>query len=253
MNSSKKGKLFEDYVAFIYEQLLLQDNIDVRKDVTLEKDGNKHQIDIYYEFKKADIIHRVAIECKNWEKPVDKKELASFESYINDLRNVVGVVVAKNGFTNGAYEYAKTKELILKTPDDLPNFIQGIGLNLQKVYIPNPDEYAEPFYTLLCTDNKENWTGEYYIEEYKNGIKTIPLFISKKHGMEYLKLRKEKNIAVRPLKRGHINFIVDLSLKGLGGLENLSFSLIVLPFVSEKQPMCIAMAAKDFKNEYLLN
>jgi len=251
MNKSKKGKLFEDYVAFIYEQLLLSENVSVKKNVTLEKNGNEHQIDIYYEFKMADIIHRVAIECKNWEKPVDKPTLAIFESYTNDLRNIVGVIVAKNGFTSGAKSYAKSKGLILKTPEDLPNFIQGVGLNLQKVYLPKDDEYAEPFYTLLCIDDKGDWTGEYYIEGFKDLNKTIPLFISKKHGLEYLNLRNEKSLAVRPLKREHINFIVELSLKNLGGLDNLHFSLILLPFVSDKSPMSIAFKAIDFKNEYL--
>ena len=102
-SSTEKGKRFEDYIAFIYEQLLLLENIEVKKDMILEKNGNKYQIDIYYEFYKAKTIHRVAIECKNWERPVDKKELASFESYISDIKSITDVVVAKNGFTNGCY------------------------------------------------------------------------------------------------------------------------------------------------------
>jgi len=85
MNKSSKGQEFEDYFAFIYEQLLLldRDNAKVKKNVVLEKGGTEHQIDVYYEFTKVNITHRVAIECKNWEKPVDQKEIASFESYIN--------------------------------------------------------------------------------------------------------------------------------------------------------------------------
>lgn len=253
MNKSEKGRQFEDYIAFIYEQLLLldNDNAKVKKNVILEKGGSEHQIDVYYEFTKANITHRVAIECKDWEKPVDQKEVASFESYINHLRNITGVVVSRNGFTDGAFRYANQTGLKLLTPDDLPNFINAIGLNLQKVYMPNSDEPAEPFYTLLCVDQNGDWTGEYYLEYY-NGIgKTMPLFISKKHGSEYLTLRNENNLAVRPLKRGHINFIVDLSLKGLGGLEGLNFSLIVLPFAQDKVPGCIAIGAHDFKAEYL--
>ena len=230
MNKSEKGRRFEEYIAFIYEQLLLLDNDNaiVKKNVILEKYDTEHQIDVYYEFTKANIVHRVAVECKNWEKPVDQKEIASFESYINHLRNIIGVVVAKNGFTQGALKYAESKGLILLTPEDLPNFINAIGLNMKKVYIPKADEPAEPFYTLLFIDNNGNWTGEYLIEEYPKAGKTMPLFISKKHATEYLKLRKEKNLAVLPLKRGHINFIVDLSLKGLGGLDNLLFGSLEL-------------------------
>ena len=86
--------------------LLDEDNTIVKKNITLEKDNSKYQIDVYYEFTKANIKHRVAIECKNWEKPVDRKEVAYFESYINHLRNITGVIVSKNGFTSGAKEYA---------------------------------------------------------------------------------------------------------------------------------------------------
>lgn len=250
-NSTEKGKRFEDYIAFIYEQLLLLDNIEVKKDVILEKNGNKHQIDVYYEFYKAKTIHRVAIECKNWERPVDKKELASFESYINDLKNVTGVVIAKNGFTKGAIVYSKSKGLVLKTPQDLPNFIQSIGLNLQKVYMPSSDEHGEPFYTLLCTNNDGSWNGEYYLEGYKDLNKVMPLFISRKHGNEYLTKRNETNLAVFPLKRGHINFIADMAIKDLGGFKGLCFSLILLPFVNELNPMPVAFKANDFKKEYL--
>lgn len=253
MNKSEKGRLFEDYIAFIYEQLLLLDNDNaiVKKNIVLEKDNTEHQIDVYYEFTKANIVHRVAIECKNWEKPVDQKEMASFESYINHLRNIIGVVVAKKGFTDGAIKYAESKGLKLLTPEDLPNFINAIGLNLQKVYMPKADELAEPFYTILYVDNKGSWTGNYYIEEYKDVPKVMPLFISKKHGLEYLKFKNEENLAVYPLKRGHINSIVDFSLKGFGGLDNLYFSLILLPFVKDVNPMSIAIKVKDFKKEYL--
>jgi hypothetical protein len=217
----------------------------------LEKNGNKHQIDIYYEFYKAQTIHRVAIECKNWEKPVDKKELASFESHISDLKNITGVVVAKNGFTDGAKTYAESKGLILKTPQQLPDYIQSIGLNLQKVFIPSKDENGEPFYILLCINNDGSWNGEYFLERYKEMEKVMPLFISRKHGEEYLKKRGEPNLAVFPLKRKHINFIADMAIKNLGGLKRLCFSLILLPFSNDVNPICVVFKAKDFKEEYL--
>ncbi|WP_336686457.1 restriction endonuclease [Chryseobacterium bernardetii] len=250
-NSTEKGKKFEDYIAFIYEQLLLLDNIKVEKGLILEKNGNKHQIDIYYEFIKAQNLHRVAIECKNWERPVDKKELASFESYINDLKNITGVVVAKNGFTDGAKTYAESKGLILKTPQQLPDFMQSVGLNLQKVYMPSKDESGEPFYTLLCVNNGDNWNGEYYLEGFKDMDIVMPLFISRKHGEDYLKRIGEVHLAVFPLKKQHINFIADMAIKNLGGFKGLRFSLMLLPFSDEVKPMRAVFKAKDFKEEYL--
>ncbi len=252
MNKTEKGTSFENYIAFIYEQLLLldKDNSVVKKNIFLEKDQSKYQIDVYYEFSKANIKHCVAVECKNWEKPVDRKEVAYFESYINHLRNITGVIVSKNGFTSGAKEYALSRGIKLLTLDDLPSFINAIGLNLQKVYFADKNETAEPFYTILWLDNQENWTGEYFIEEYKDLKNTIPLFISKKHAQDYIDLRKNKKIGVRPLKKGHLNYIVNLSLKGLGGLDNLYFSLILFPFVNGSHNS-IALKALDFKNEYL--
>lgn len=252
MNTTEKGDLFEAYISFIYKQLLLleRDHSKVQRKVILEKENAKYEIDIYYEFTKAKIKHRVAIECKNRNRPVERKEVACFESYINHLRNITGVMVAKNGFTTGAEEYAKSMGIKLLTPAQLPNFINVIGLNLKSAYLTNENDLAEPFYTILWVNEQGEWTGDYFIEDFGSLNKVMPLFISKKHGQEYIATRQDKDIALRPLRREHINFIVDLSLSKLGGLDDLNFSLIFFP-LSSLNDYCPTLKAADLKTEYL--
>ena len=78
-----------------------------------------------------------------------------------------------------------------------PNFINVIGLNLEKIYLTDEHETAEPFYTVLWLSESGNWTGEYYLEDYENLKNIMPLFISKKHPQEFIALRKDKNIGVK--------------------------------------------------------
>jgi hypothetical protein len=138
MNTTAKGKEFEEYVAHIYELLLKLENEHtlLSRDIKLVKNGVEHQIDIYYEFTKANVPHRVAIECKNRETPVHQKELAAFESGIGHLKDITGVVISKSGYTEGAIHYAEEMGIKLINYDELPHFINLIGLNLHKAFIP---------------------------------------------------------------------------------------------------------------------
>ena len=72
---------YERFTQEIYQQLVNLDVVrttKVQHDVKLEgRSGQKHQIDVYWEYEIAGNKHRVAIECKNYNTLVPIRATAS--------------------------------------------------------------------------------------------------------------------------------------------------------------------------------
>ena len=73
MNASTEYELF---TREVYRQLSAYHNTcftKVQHNIKLKgRSGCEHQIDVYWEYIKDGITHRVAIECKNYNKAVPK-------------------------------------------------------------------------------------------------------------------------------------------------------------------------------------
>lgn len=65
-----KGTEYEKLIQEIYQDLLKKDELttEVQHNVKIQGKATKHQIDIYWEYKIAGVHHKVAIECKNYNK-----------------------------------------------------------------------------------------------------------------------------------------------------------------------------------------
>ena len=109
---------FELFTRYIYQKLVNNDVLKptlVQHNVKLKgKTGCEHQIDVYWEYEIAGNKHRVAIECKNYSKPVSKDKVCAFKGVLDDLNNVNGIMVTKVGYQKGAKEYAKEYGISLK-------------------------------------------------------------------------------------------------------------------------------------------
>jgi len=109
---------FELFTQRIYQKLV--DN-DVLKPTTVQhnvklkgKSGCEHQIDVYWEYEIAGNMHRVAIECKNYDSQVPVGKVRDFQGVLSDLNNVNGIMVSKKGFQEGAKKYATEYGISLK-------------------------------------------------------------------------------------------------------------------------------------------
>ena len=109
---------FELFTQRIYQKLV---NSDVLKPTTVQhnvklkgKSGCEHQIDVYWEYEIADNMHRVAIECKNYDSLVPVGKVRDFLGVLSDLNNVNGIMVSKKGFQEGAKKYAAEYGISLK-------------------------------------------------------------------------------------------------------------------------------------------
>jgi hypothetical protein len=197
---SAKEKL-EDYVADVFDSLLnlRNEGIVVSRNAILRgKSGADHEIDVYYEFLKAGVTHKVAIECKNRGRPIEKKEIHDFWCKLQDIGQIKGIVVSQSGLQSGAQLVADFKDMDFMTPDELPSIGMLLGNKLAAVALPDETYVGEPFWTLMETRGGKV-TGSYYGASGSDGSRSIALLFSRKEAERYLADMDIRNFCVRGL------------------------------------------------------
>lgn len=115
MNPNKE---YEKFTQEIYQELVNNDVLKptrVLHNVKIKgKSGQEHQIDVYWEYEIAGSKHKVAIECKNYDKTVAIGKVRDFYGVLSDLNNVAGIMVTKVGYQAGAKKYALEYGIELK-------------------------------------------------------------------------------------------------------------------------------------------
>ena len=118
---------YEKFTQEIYQELVNADapqRIDVQHNIKLKgRSGQEHQIDVYWEYEITGAKHKVAIECKNYNKTVEIGKVRDFFGTLYDLNDVKGIMVTKKGYQKGAKEYASY-----------------YGIDLKELRNPNPGE-----------------------------------------------------------------------------------------------------------------
>ena len=174
-NSAEEYELFTQSV---YQQLV---NSDVVKPTKVEhnvklkgRSGQEHQIDVYWEYKIAGNLHRVAIECKNYKTEVSIGKVRDFKGVLDDLNGVNGIMVTKVGFQKGAKQYAKEYGISLKelrSPKTGETIIGTIEIHthaeVRHTRFKVDEEWAKnnnfnlqhhrEFYAMLDYTNAESW------------------------------------------------------------------------------------------------
>ncbi|MGL0870754.1 restriction endonuclease [Vibrio vulnificus] len=104
----------EDYEILaqkIYEDILAlegADNIKVQHNVKVKGiSGVDHQIDVFWEYRYAGIVHRVLIECKHYSHSVSLLHVRNMHGLLNDIPNSSGVIVTTKDYQSGAKKYAE--------------------------------------------------------------------------------------------------------------------------------------------------
>ena len=114
---SKPGRDLERRVADAYRAMGAR---EVGHDIELA--GN--QIDVYVEMESADrSLHRIAVEVKDWRRPVGIDVINKFVPVVENLRGArlvdEGVIVSASGFSKQARNAAQTYGIRLRELDDL--------------------------------------------------------------------------------------------------------------------------------------
>lgn len=113
-----KGTAYEYFTQEVYQFIVSDENFDtveVEQDVSLlGRSGVHHQIDVYWKFEYAGVLHQVAIECKNYESFVNLGLARNFHAALLDIGNISGMMVTKLGFQSGVRKYASFYGVQLK-------------------------------------------------------------------------------------------------------------------------------------------
>ncbi len=183
MNANTEYELF---TREVYRQLSAYHHTcftKVQHNIKLKgRSGCEHQIDVYWEYKKDGITHRVAIECKNYKKRVPKEKVCAFYGTLVDLDDVEGIMVSKKGFQKGAKQYAEHYRISLKElrePEGEETILGGINIGFHI-------ERKRPLYKV---DKK--WATEHNIDVPDGFIHLTPVDD---------KLRDSKGIVITSLR-----------------------------------------------------
>lgn len=178
------GTDLEKHVQQVFSFLLnmKDEGVVVGRDVQIaDKFGISHQVDVYYQFERAGVIHKVAFECKDRGRPIDNGEVAKFYGKLCDAGSICLVMVSRYGYQKMAIEYAEKHDIMLLKVSDLPSILQLIGKRIETVALPGDDAVGEPFWTIMELRNGKN-TGSYFANPHPvDGAPTILLFYSRQH------------------------------------------------------------------------
>jgi hypothetical protein len=175
---------FDDEVRHVYRVLLsLKDEgVLVTQNTRIRGRSQAfHHFDIYYEFERAGVRHKVAIECSELKSPVDKGRIGEFGFKLADIGNTIGLVVSRSGYQLGADTLANQYGIDLLSPDDLPSVGTHLAKRLATAALPDENGTGEPFWTIMEVRDGMA-TGSYYATEHpETHQRHIPLLYCKTH------------------------------------------------------------------------
>lgn len=161
---------YELFTQEVYQQLLNYHHVNIKNvqhNIKMKgHSGCEHQIDVYWEYEKDGQQHGMAIECKNYNKRLEKEKVCAFQGVLADLDNVGGIMVTKVGFQKGAKIYAKQYGISLKELREPNNGETIVG----EMEIRNHIERWSPLYKV-----DEKWAEKHNINilEYKRRMDLI--------------------------------------------------------------------------------
>ena len=140
--ATKTGKELERWVADAYRQMGAR---EVEHDVPMA--GN--QIDVYVELETPGrLLHCIAIEVKDWSKPVGIDVVNGFATITKLLRNEClideGIIVSASGFSRPARNAAETYDIRLLEPADLEAMVAEAKTRREPAEEPLPEPAEEP-------------------------------------------------------------------------------------------------------------
>lgn len=252
----KKGARLEGFIQFVYGKLLSNEDM---KDVEVKKNyryqgnsGVKHEFDVYYEMRVAKNLHKIAIECKDYSSPVEKRDISEFYGKLMDCPGVQGIVVAENGYRESAMKFANHYGIKIITTKELPNICQITAMDVRRVLLPDKETEGKPFWCIM-EESKEilgMTTGNYFTMR-RDGKEYIILFLSKKAAEAARNFIPDKeDYQVYGIRRENLGFLCDLHV--LTSKVKLGFCPLLSGMIgNENEFFVIEMDGKELRREFL--
>lgn len=146
MSNKDKGNTYEAFVESVYKAILEAErrqgksaSVTIERNKTIiSKSGTPAEIDIYWEYQLAGITHKVAIECKNYNKNIDIPRVRDFARKIEHISGLKGLMVTRKGFSENAITEASADNIDLLTireyaAEDWDGYITHVNVQIHLV------------------------------------------------------------------------------------------------------------------------
>lgn len=246
------GADFESYVHFVYETLLnlKGEQIQVARRTTFKlASGETYEIDVYYEFTRVGVRHRVGIECKDWKSPVKQGQILEFHQKLKNIgEDIVGVFVSRVGYQSGALAVAKRHNILTLAAEDIPTIPNVLAGLIKTAWIPEDHCAGEPFWCIAeLSDNPSQGTGVYFALPPDCPLR-LPLFLSRKHAIAlHQRLPDKEEYGVFGLPQYKLRGMLMFAL-----IQNMQFGIVIGPPLPDGRLEMLAVDAKTLRDEYLL-
>jgi hypothetical protein len=211
-------RAFEEEVRYVYNLLLSLkgDGVLVTQNARIRGRSQVfHHFDVYYEFEKAGVRYKVALECNDPKRPVDKGRIGEFGFKLADIGNTIGLVVSRSGYQMGADVLANQYGIDLLSPVELPSVGDLLARRLAAAALPDETGTGEPFWTIMELRDGTATGGYYATEHPETHQRNIPLLYCKGHAERIMREGQldPRTWGVRGLPRASLRaFIVMLEL-----------------------------------------
>lgn len=214
----ENGQELEDYIESFLRVSLKNEfikNFKIEKNhIEIGREG-EYKFDVFYEFVIAGIPHKVAIECKYYNKRITEEMVRHFKSKLDECNNITGFIIATKSYNVDAKRFADRYGIKLITDDELLN-VPGMLLAYTECLVPTKDVHGDPFWTIMKVNEDGDSSGSFYsldgnivnflMPRFLWRDNRIFLFISKKFAEKVLEVDGEKGYGVfgvsRELLRG---------------------------------------------------
>ncbi len=235
------GDQLEDDVQGVYQWILNHrgEGIIVEKKKRLQGHLRPHIVDVYYEFQKAGVTHRVVIECKDHGRPIEPGDLYIFQVVLGEVANggsVIGIMISRHGFSKSVRAHAQAHGIQLLRFDELPRINTILGDRLEAIAFPEKGDVGEPFWTIMRRGNGPwGWSGQPLSVPAPDpdGPSCLPLFLSKPDAEVFLsnyKLRDPSVFGVCGLRKIHLRTMLLMTRACSGEALLISDIVSIDPF-----------------------
>lgn len=141
-SDSLNWKAYESITKYIYETLGKESHVNIEgfgaSCKVIGKSGVSHQIDVLTSESDGTHTYKTAIECKYWNKKVNKDTVMKLWTIMTDSAIERGIIVSRNGFTPDARKFANHYNIELiqlrehgKEDHTIQNEVEILGFELQ--------------------------------------------------------------------------------------------------------------------------
>lgn len=102
---------YQSAVAEIFREL----ECDADEEATVRGARATHKVDVDVRFNRHGVHCRWIVECKLWQRPVEKSHVEALKSIVDDIGADRGILFSERGFQSGAHDAASRTNILLQT------------------------------------------------------------------------------------------------------------------------------------------